>query len=126
MGRENEMKRLEKEHKEKLDDLEEYEKKKRDPRGQNRTVKRAVNGENAVHKHESCTNREEIERVKESAKKDIDRANANVIEKEEECEAGVRDCRVEKRATPLEPCEAQLENLQTITRDFCKRKRRRQ
>ena len=34
----------------------------------------------------AAQNREEIERVKESARKDIERANANVIAKEEECE----------------------------------------
>ena len=44
----------------------------------------------------AAQNREEIERVK-SAKKDIDRANANVIAKEESVRSWSASCRVEKR-----------------------------
>ena len=61
----------------------------------------------------AAQNREEIERVKESAKKDIDRANANVIAKEEECEK--LECEIVelKRDAKLRQTayEAQLENL---------------
>ena len=118
--RENEKKRLEKEHAEKLDDLEEkYEKEKREIREeQNRTVEKTrkqLTEKNAEYiSTKAVQNREEIERVKESARKDIDRANANLIVKEEECEkleseiAGLkRDAKLRQTAY-----EAQLENLQ--------------
>ena len=76
----------------------------------------------------AAQNREEIERVKESAKKDIDRANANVIAKEEECEK--LECEIVElkrgEASPGGVRGAAREFAQTITRDFCKRKRRRQ
>ena len=59
-------------------------------------------------------NREEIERVKESARKDIDRANANLIAKEEECEKLESEIAELKRDAKLRQTayEAQLENLQ--------------
>ena len=119
VGRENEMKRLEKEHKEKLDDLEEkYEREKREiQEEQNRTVEKTrkqLTEKNAEYiSMKAAQNREEIERVKESAKKDIDRANANVIAKEEECEK--LECEIVelKRDAKLRQTayEAQLENL---------------
>ena len=119
VGRENEMKRLEKEHKEKLDDLEEkYEREKREiQEEQNRTVEKTrkqLTEKNAEYiSTKAAQNREEIERVKESAKKDIDRANANVIAKEEECEK--LECEIVelKRDAKLRQTayEAQLENL---------------
>ena len=118
--RENEKKRLVKEHAEKLDDLEEkYEKEKRDIREeQNRTVEKTrkqLTEKNAEYiSTKAVQNREEIERVKESARKDIDRANANLIAKEEECEKLESEIAELKRDAKLRQTayEAQLENLQ--------------
>ena len=118
--RENEKKRLEKEHAEKLDDLEEkYEKEKREIREeQNRTVEKTrkqLTEKNAEYiSTKAVQNREEIERVKESARKDIDRANANLIAKEEECEKLESEIAELKRDAKLRQTayEAQLENLQ--------------
>lgn len=118
--RENEKKRLEKEHAEKLDDLEEkYEKEKREIREeQNRTVEKTrkqLTEKNAEYiSTKVVQNCKEIERVKESARKDIDRANANLIAKEKECEKLESEIAELKRDAKLRQTayEAQLENLQ--------------
>jgi len=118
--REQVVKRLEKEHAEKLEDLEEkYEKEKREIRDeQNRNVentRKQLTEKNAEYiSTKAAQNREEIERVKESARKDIDRVNANLIAKEEECEKLECEIAELKRDAKLRQTayEAQLENLQ--------------
>jgi hypothetical protein len=118
--REQVVKRLEKEHAEKLEDLEEkYEKEKREIRDeQNRNVentRKQLTEKNAEYiSTKAAQNREEIERVKESARKDIDRVNASLIAKEEECEKLECEIAELKRDAKLRQTayEAQLENLQ--------------